>query len=886
VVPARHREFVLGDLEEEYGKRAGGSEFSATWRYWRLALASIAASAFRSEGRRPPKPSRPRGEDAMKVFWRDVVHGLRVLRRRPLFTLTLVIMLGVGIGATTAVFSLANWILLRPVPGVMNARRLVTIEFLGKEQWQKTGISAQNLIDLDAAATTLDGVAGWQPQQLQVMGPDGRAIELSGVTVGGGDYFGVLGVRARLGRLLTAEDSEPGHPSFVAVISSDMWRTMYGADPNVIGKVLRVNRYPLTIVGVARDEFRGVERNSSIDVWFPSSIYAEIRHFPDVERLRSRGAGIFWSGAVGLLAPGATAEAAQAQLRQIMDRLIEAYPEENEEYTDNRPTLIESIGLGRDFRTYMSGTIRVLVAVVALVLVIACANAANMLLFRGVERRGEAAVRRALGATSGRLLRQQAAESLIVGVLASVAGVGVAYAFRALFRGMRMGIFNLDNVPFDGRVLAFALLAAITTSLLFGLVPTALSRRLDMTQTLRVSGRRDTSAKTHVRSAIAVVQLALSLTLLVGAVLLTRTLFNLYNVDLGFDAEHVYAFLTDTEPQGYDTDRRNVFEMALLDRLQQTAAVDAAALTVNAPFAGVTSGHSIRHPDDRDSMVPVKMDWVSAGYFETLNARMLAGRALGPEDRVSGSSGPMNVVVSATLARQLFDSSPAVGRTVALGAREPRDLLIVGVAADKRLASLTGEPEAMVYQPLDDPERHHEWMYVLVRTRLPLNDAEALVRQAVDALDPALPITQVERLSDKVERHLSEERLFARLLVALASIALLMAAVGLYAVIAYGVAQRTREIGIRMALGARRRRVMAMVLKQAGLLAGIGVVLGIAGGLALSRFIESRLFGVEPLDPGVYAAAALLFGVVTLAAAYVPTRRATLIEPVVALRHE
>ncbi|MGH7554717.1 MAG: ABC transporter permease, partial [Longimicrobiales bacterium] len=467
LVPARHREFVLGDLEEEYNHQAVRSALRATWRYWRLALASIAASAFRSDGRRAPKQARPRGDQAMAVFWRDLVHGVRVLRRRPLFTLALVIMLGVGIGATTAVFSLANWILLRPVPGVANARRLVTIEFLGKERWEKTGISAQNLIDLDSAATTLNGVAGWQPQTLQVMGPGGRVVELSGETVGGGDYFGVLGVRARLGRLLTAEDSEPGRPSFVAVISSDMWRTMYGSDHDVIGRVLRVNRYPLTIVGVASQDFRGVERNRAVDVWFPSSIYGELRH-DDIEQLRSRGAGIFWSGAVGRLAPGATAEAAEAQLRQIMDRLIEAYPEENGEFTDYRPTLIESIGLGRDFRAYMSGTIRVLVAVVVLVLVIACANAANMLLIRGVERSGEAAVRRALGATSGRLMRQQAAESLIVGLLAGVVGIAVACAFRAVFRGMRMGVFDLDNVPFDGRVLAFALLAAITTSLLFG----------------------------------------------------------------------------------------------------------------------------------------------------------------------------------------------------------------------------------------------------------------------------------------------------------------------------------------------------------------------------------------------------------------------------------
>ncbi|MGH7552618.1 MAG: FtsX-like permease family protein, partial [Longimicrobiales bacterium] len=414
---------------------------------------------------------------------------------------------------------------------------------------------------------------------------------------------------------------------------------------------------------------------------------------------------------------------------------------------------------------------------------------------------------------------------------------------------------------------------------------TALSRKLDMTRALRESGRRDTGGKARVGSAITVVQLALSLTLLVGAGLLTRTLLNLYAVDLGFNAEQVYSFMLNMGPQGYNADRRNAFESALLERMRGTAGVHAAALTLNPPFGGVTGGSRLRHPEDPEKQSRVILEWVSPNYFETLRAGMVDGRAIGPEDMRSGA-GPTPVVVSAMLARQLFGSSPPVGRTVSEGVGEQRELLIVGVAADKRLASLTGDPEAVLYQPLDAQPRYGDWTVLLLRTTLPLEDAEALVRKTVDSLDPALPLTQVERLSDKVERHLSEERLFARLFVALASIALLMAAIGLYAVIAYGVAQRTREIGIRMALGARRRRVMAMVLKQAGVLAGIGTVLGIAGGLVLSRFIENRLFGVEPLDPGVYAGAAMMFGVVALAAAYVPTRRATRIEPVVALRHE
>ncbi len=819
----------------------------------------------------------------MQTLWRDVQFGARLLWRRPGFTLVAALTLGLGVGATTAVFGVANWLLIRPLPGVSGSDELITVEFGTENPGQRTGISPQNLADLDGAATTLRGMAGWQPQTLQVMGPGGEPLEITGEAVGG-DYFGVLGVRPGLGRLLDPSESQPGQPAFVAVISGALWRSLYGGDPEVIGKVLRVNRHALSIVGVVGDDFRGAERRGRSDVWFPSSIYGQLRHFSDLERLNSRRAGIFNAGVIARLAPGATPEAAQAQLGQIMDRLIDTYPEDNRIYSEYRPRVLAGAGLSRLTRDYLEETIRLLFVVVLVVLVIACANVANMLLSRGVERRGEAAVRRALGATGSRLMRQQLAEGVLLSLAGGAIGLVIALLFRAIFRGAQLWYFELEGAPFDGRVFGFALLAAVSTGVLFGLIPTALTRRADLTGSLREAGRRTTAGRTRVRSAIAVVQLSLSVALLVGALLLTRTMLNLGRVDVGFDPDDVYAFTISTSPQGYRLPQRTAFERALLDRLNGISGIQAAGLSVNAPFNRVSFTSVIQHPTAAERAVDVMTDWISPGYFETLRNPVLEGRALRAEDL--GSSGATNVVISRALGRDLFGSAPAIGRTMIEGRRDPRELRIVGVVADRRGMDLTSGPDLVLYEPVDASSRISDWIVALVRTPLGLREAEALVRCAVDALDPALPLTQVEPLADKLERSVSEQRLVARVVVALAVIALVMAAIGLYGVITWSIAERTHEIGIRMALGAQARRVLLMVVEQAGALIVMGALLGIAGAVALSRVIENQLFGVERFDAAVYVFAAALFALVGLAAAVAPTRRATRVDPLIALRHD
>jgi putative ABC transport system permease protein len=452
-----------------------------------------------------------------------------------------------------------------------------------------------------------------------------------------------------------------------------------------------------------------------------------------------------------------------------------------------------------------------------------------------------------------------------------------------MFQGTRLQMIELQNVPLDARVFGFALLASVGTGVFFGLLPTALSRRPDLTATLRQSGAKETGRTGILRPAITVVQLSLSLALLVGAILLTRTLINYYAIEPGYDTD-LASFTIDVQPQGYTMERRRAFEDALFERIRSAPEFRGAALTQTPPFAGFYGVNRIVHPSAGDT-VSVVAEWISPGYFETLQAEILAGRPLGDGDMGAGD-GMRNVVVSEALARRLFEGGNALGRTFTLASRTPGELHVVGVAANKRVRNLTGEPEFVLYEPFDSPSRLAMYITVVISSPLPVARTEAVLRGIVDSIDPALPFMYVERLSDKLARVVAEQRLFARLLLTLAGIALTMAAVGLYAVIAWSVASRTREIGIRMALGADRRRILEMVLRQAAILVGTGAVLGLAGAFFMSRLIESRLFGVEPLDPLMHVAGATLFVLVAFAAAAVPTRAASRVDPMVALRHD
>jgi predicted permease len=816
----------------------------------------------------------------VNTFLRELAHGVRVLRRRPAFTAVVVLTIALGVGATTAVFSLGDWVLLRPLPGTTDADRIVTIELRSPED-RTTGLSSLNLQDLAQTTTSLQSLAGWSMQLVQLSSPDIEPEQLFGEVVGG-DFFGTLGVRPRLGRALRADETIPGRPAYVAVISDDLWRRRFERDPDVIGRVVLMNTLPITIVGVASRGFKGGERIGRIDVWLPGSISGEIRHLADPSTLEARSGTMFYTIA-GRLADGASAPSVTTQLREFLPRLARAYPEDNEAFATLNPLVFEGVGMSSTTLADLSRAVRILAAVVALVLIIACTNVANMLLVHGVSRSGEAALRRALGASGARLMRQQLAEGMVLAGAGGLAGIVVAFGLHRLFRGTRLNQIELDQVPLDLRVLLFALALAIGTGLLFGLVPTLVSRAGGLTRALRQAGARDTAAGRGVRATLTVVQLSLSLTLLIGAALLSRTLLNYYAIELGFDT-NVVAFTIDVQPQAYTPERKRTFEANLFERIRNEPKFQSAALTQTPPFAGFYGIARVIHPVRGDT-VQVVSQFISPNYFATLEAEIVAGRGIRDEDLRAGD-GPRNVVVSQTLATRLFGDGSALGQTFSLSGRSPGPVHVVGVAADKRVRRLTEEPEDVLYEPFDAPSRLAQYISVIVRSPMSVPETQATLRAIVDGLDPTLPFMYVERLQDKTARALAEQRLFARVVLTLAGLAMLMAAIGLYGVIAHSVAARTREIGIRMALGAQRKAVMALFLRHAGALAAVGVALGVAGAIWLSRLVESRLFGVEALDVTAFIGAALLFLVIALVASAIPTRAAVRVDPVVALRTE
>lgn len=821
----------------------------------------------------------------MSTFLQDLRYAARALRRSPGFALVAVLTLALGIGANTTIFNIANWVLLRPIPGIADPEELAVVQFQ-KDDGNSTGISYPNLVDLREAAPALSGLVGSAPASLQVSAENAEPLSLFGEAVTGG-YFRVLGVRPQHGRWFLPEELGPGSEARVAVISDRLWHSFFEADPGVVGRTLRLNGSTFTIVGVAPKGFHGTERLGDTDVWLPGPTYPVVRHMSGL-MLDDRGAGMFMN-VVGRLRPGASLELAQEQLQLAMRRLVEGYPEANDIYGEYRPTVFSGIGIPIFLREQIGGTMRLLMGIVALVLLIACANVANLLIFRGVRRRGETAVRRALGASWNRLLRQSLVEGVLLALLGGAGGVLVAIWLTDLFRGFSLlGLPPLEEVGVDWRVLGFALLVSIATGIFFGIVPAAMAQREDLVSNLKESSRTETGRGARLRGALTVVQLTASMALLVGALLLARTLHNLSRVDLGFDAEEVLTFSVNPEPQGYSPEQVRALRDRLLDRVGEIPGIESVSLIADAPFSRISTGIRVRAGGGDAAREPLDPNvlWIAPDYFTTLGIPLLAGRDFTrAEYNASPESAPDGVVISRNLAIRLFGEENPLGKRVIEDAYEgPVTYQVIGVAADTRTTGLRNAPDPLVYRPL--AAAWNDRVAIMVRSARPDAETETAVREAVSEIDSSLPFFRVETLSESVRGYMAEERLFSRMIGLLALLAAVLAGVGLYSVIAYSVAQRTREIGIRMALGAESGRVVGLVAREAGGLVIAGAVIGTAAAAGFSRLLESRLFGVEPLDPAIYFVAGILFLLVTLAASTIPARAATRVDPMVALRAE
>jgi putative ABC transport system permease protein len=883
LIPPDDREFVLGDLEEMYVRRVSQrGEVAATAWYVRALLASAIARRFRRISR--PCHGSDRYTSRRNAMLSDVIGDLRIalrtLARRPGFTLLAVATLGLGVGAAGAVFGMVNQILLRPLPGVRDDGRLAYLEFRSVEDpTRRIGIPPVDFPLLREGATTVEAMAATGRMSLHVTREGGRPVVVPAQTIDGA-FFEALGVGPVRGRLLRAEETGIDADPLLAVISERLWSTYFDRADDVAGRILVANGHPVIVVGVAGGGFAGVQRGDEVDLWLPMASLVPLLGFTP-ETMRSQR----WSGHDNLvvrLRPGVSAQVAEAELAQVLARVAASNPDMGEALAAHRPTLFPGLHTTPMMRERTLTSLGILSGAVLLVLLIACANLSNLLLFRGVQRRGDVAVRRALGASGARVARQLLVESAVLATLGVMTGLAAAWAIAFAFRGerlMRMPAF--EGFTLDWRVLVFAGLAVLITAVLAGALPALLAGRFDLAGAMRAAGRQETGRQSAIRATITTLQIAVSLSLLIGGLLLTRTVVNLHRVDLGLRTDNVHQ-LTIHHRRSYAGPAAEVLHRRLLDAVQKVAGVEAAALDVYGPFSASMSG-IVRLPSaPSDERNFASMTNVTPGWFELFGVEPVSGRAFRAEDW--DAAAPPRIIITESVARRFFGDAQATGRTLVTGFAEPSEREIVGIVPDTRLLGPRADAAEVIYFPF--MELPLSYVTILFRTAATSAATVAAVQHAVEGVAPDLPVPDPALLTARIDAQVAEQRLFARLLSLFSGLAILLAAVGLYGVLAVSVASRTREFGIRRALGARGERIIALVFRHGALITGLGLALGLAGAWALSRVLESRLFGIEPVDVPTYAVAAAFFAAVAALACWVPSRAATRVDPMVALRHE
>ncbi len=793
----------------------------------------------------------------MDSLRQDLSYAIRQLRRTPAFTAVAVVTLALGIGANTAMFSLVRGVLLRPLP-YPQAERLVT-----------AGVSLPDFEDLRRGATVFDDMAVWA-SNLYLLGGFGAAEQVRGAVVSD-RFFPMLGT-ATLGRALGPADAHDK----VVVLGHGLWTRRFAADTGVIGRTVRLSGESYTVVGVMGPEFQFP--SGQFDLWVP--LEGALASTP--AQLANRSLRIF--RALGRLAPGVTLAQAQGQTSAIAARLAREHPATNEgiglELTPLYDRLVGGVRTG----------LLVLMGVVALVMLIASANVANLLLARAKSREREMAVRTALGAGHGRLVRQLLTESLLLSGLGSLLGLVLArWILDALPALVAAEIPRISSVRIDLPVLAFTAAVAAATGLLFGLAPAGPATRTDAASGLREGGRGSAGpAARRLRAGLTAAQVALALVVLVGAGLLVRSLVRLLHADSGFVADGLLTFnvqLVGPAP-GRKPEQRAALAGEVVDRVSRLPGVIAAGggtglppLTPQRGTGFVAEGVAEAAPEARRAYFLA----VTPEYFRALGARVREGRAFSESD---AAGAPEVVILNRSLARRLYGAASPIGRRIRLVNPEYGEgwRTVVGVVDDVRYSGLDDPGEAALYTPF--AQTPFLWTYVMVRTSAPPMSLAAAIRKTVTDVDSTLEAAGLKPMADVVAETVAQPRFNVVLLSTFAGLALVLAAVGIYGVISYSVLQRTREIGIRMALGADRGDVLRLVAGEGLRLASAGVVAGLAAAAATARVLATLLFEVQPMDPATYAAAAAFLVLVALLASAIPAWRATRVAPVSALRAE
>jgi predicted permease len=807
----------------------------------------------------------------MQTLVQDLRYGARMLMKKPGFALIAVLTLGLGIGANTAIFSVVNGVLLKPLP-YRSPEQLIRL-FESSRTQPRFPMSGGSFQDYRDQNSTLSGLALYTRQDLD-LSQDNRPERLAALRVSAG-YFDLLGAPPMLGREFRREDELPDNNQ-VVILSHGLWKRRFNGDPNIVGKSILLAGAPFTIVGVAAPglqhvggDYRSMAHGESVDVWWPVPLPPQSSRFSH------------YMNAIGRLKPGVSPAQAYADFNTIADRLAQQYPNSNQGWRIAiKPLQEEIVGSART-------TVLVLFGAVFAVLLIACVNVANLLLARATAREREIAVRSAVGAGRGRIVRQLLTESLLLALISGSVGILLAYWFIDALRSLGPEqLPRLQAVSVDWRILLFTLALTLLTGVLFGLAPALQSGRVNLNELLKEGGRSGAGERRRrLRDALVVAEVAMALALLVGAGLLARSFWKLQQTDAGFNSEHVMtASITLPRARYENGPKVAAFQQRLLERISGLPGVQNVGLTSDLPWTGYdeNAGFTIEGKTFPDNDGPGgRYHFASADYFRAIGVPLVAGRFFNESDRMDA---PSVVLINRAMAERYWPGESAVGHRFTFSSR-PKDrdwFTIVGVVGDVKDFPHSPVAAPAFYWPTTQQAPRET--ILAVRGNLdPARLVESL-RNEIAALDKDLPLAEVKPLDTVAASAVAGRRLTLWLVGCFAMTALALAAVGIYSVLSYLVAQRAHEIGVRMALGARLGDVLKLVVRQGMTMVLLGVGLGLAAAYGLTRLMKGLLFGVSATDPLTFAAIALLLIVVALVACIVPARRATKVDPVIALR--
>ena len=842
-------------------------------------------------------------------MWKDLRHAARALMHAKGWTAVVVLSLALGIGANTALFSVLNGLLLTKIP-VADPDSLVRLRYGGRNdmvtsssdygnsgrtpdgQNIRTTFSYPMYQQFVADNHTMSDLLACAPAGRGIVVVDGQA-EVANLFVSTGNYYRMLGVTARLGRTIIPEDDQPTTAP-VVVISSRYWHTRFTTDPGVVGKTIRVNNVPVTIVGVLSPDFTGIQLpvGQAPDVSLPLAVFSQFDTNTGPTRVSQPT--YWWLQVMGRLKPGATAAQVEGNLggvfqstaRAGLDSFMSSLSEQERSTVANRnrkevPRLMVDSG-SRGIYNVNTNELRsatILSVVVALVLLIVCANVANLLLSRAATRQKEISVRLSLGATRMRLIRQLLTESLLLAALGGALGIAVGYWGKQLLPGA-----PAEATLLDWRVFGFVLAVTVLTGIIFGIAPALRATGGNMSDALKQTGRSVVGSRSLLSKSLLVVQVAVSLVLLVGAGLFLRTLNNLRHVDIGFNPQNLLLFRVNPAMNRYDDKRTLALYGELMDRIAATPGVRGVAMTNPALLSGSVNSTSIfvqgrvYGVDQRDSINRLV---ISPNFFELMEIPVLVGRAFTPRD---DETAPRVAIINETAARRYFANENPVGRRFGSSVENSSQTEIVGVLRDTKYDSVRDQAPPTMYVPY--LQSRPSAPIIVVRTAPDPSSVTSAVREAVRQIDPNLPMTDVSTQLEQVERRFQQEKVFAQAYTLFGVVALLVASIGLFGLMSYSVSRRTNEIGIRMALGAQRGDVLRLVLRESMVLVAIGVVIGVGVALGAGRLVTTLLFGLAPTDLLSLAGAVALMLVVSASAGYLPARRASRVDPMVALHYE